>query len=546
MEITQCIENIEAIMNSENEQKPNSAVEKDTQDLNTTPDEQRKKKDSVNMFLIVCLVGILSIILPEIVKAFNRSFSNNTSMYNHTIPNISNDLYKEKKTYWIYTDSDKPLDRDSCLKHVHLVLDRVGYGETTNKSNRPWTLLWAFEFPFVRLNLQKLAPDQLVNHFPASSYISVKSILATMPSKYIPKAFTFPKDKRNFLEYAKNNPKAMFVEKNNHHRHVLLKNVSDIDLKNTTKFVQEYMQNPFLVDGHKFDIGIYVVITSVNPLRVYWYKGDAIFRYCPAKYHPFDAGNLDKYVVASDYLPTWEVPSMAHLYTALGNSMKESFDSYARSKGKDPAPMWEDIQKAIAEVFITKEHHIIDALKAYASKDNFFELFRFDFIVDEDLKVYLLEANMSPNLSSRHFPQNELLYEQVLYHTMSLTGITRRGNVHGANSGDEATAKTMVGTMKNIAVFGDVCSTKCKDSCEADLLCRLCKPCLDPSFKKDLLAAYNEHMDRGDYRRLVPPALEPNQDVYELELELTDLTPQNRLLYLWYQGKCNQDPTWCI
>lgn len=60
-----------------------------------------------------------------------------------------------------------------------------------------------------------------------------------------------------------------------------------------------------------------------------------IFRYCPAKYYPFDPKNLDKYVVADDYLPTWEVPSLAHSYTALGYSMKDSFDIYARSKVSD-------------------------------------------------------------------------------------------------------------------------------------------------------------------------------------------------------------------
>ncbi|XP_026741588.1 tubulin polyglutamylase TTLL7 isoform X2 [Trichoplusia ni] len=518
------------------ERKKRSSVEKYKQDLSTIPDKQGNQKVT-NTFLISLIVGVaLAIILPEILKAFSRSVSNLST----------SSEFKEKRTYWVYTEGDKPLDGNSCLKHVHLVLDRIGYRETTNKSNdSPWILLWAFEFPFNILNLRNLKPDQLVNHFPGSSYISLKSVLATTPSKYIPQAFRFPSEKQKFIEYAKNNPKAMFLEKNIYHRGVVLKNVSDINLGNKTNFVQEYMQKPFLVDGHKFDIGVYVVITSVNPLRVYWYKGDAIFRYCPAKYYPFDPHNLDKYVVASDYLPTWEVPSMAHLYSALGNSMKESFDSYARSKGKDPAPVWEEIQKALAEVFIRKEHHIIATLKPYASKNNFFELFRFDFIIDEDFKVYLLEANMSPNLSSNHFPQNELLYEQVLYHTFSLTGVTRRGNVHGANSGDAATAKTMIATMKNIAVFSDVCSSKCMETCEADILCKLCKPCLEPSFKQDLLAAYNEHMDRGDYRRLLPTPMVPNKDINIVKSELKGLRINHQLLHLWYQGKCNQDPTWC-
>lgn len=31
-------------------------------------------------------------------------------------------------------------------------------------------------------------------------------------------------------------------------------------------------------------------------------------------------------------------------------------------QGKDPAKMWSDVQQAIAEIFIMKEHHIVDAV----------------------------------------------------------------------------------------------------------------------------------------------------------------------------------------
>lgn len=53
-------------------------------------------------------------------------------------------------------------------------------------------------------------------------------------------------------------------------------------------------------------------------------------------------------------------------------------------------------------------------------------MMRFDFVVDEDLNVFLLEANMSPNLSSAHYPPNQLLYEQVLYNMMGLLGLGER------------------------------------------------------------------------------------------------------------------------
>lgn len=50
-------------------------------------------------------------------------------------------------------------------------------------------------------------------------------------------------------------------------------------------------------------------------------------------------------------------------------------------------------------------------------------MMRFDLVIDDNENVYLLEANMSPNLSSAHFLQNTLLYEQVIYNLLNLVGV---------------------------------------------------------------------------------------------------------------------------
>lgn len=106
--------------------------------------------------------------------------------------------------------------------------------------------------------------------------------------------------------------------------------------------------------------------------------------------------------------------------------MRDSLNAYLRSKNKDPSVIWEQIEDSIRIVMLAREPKIVEAVGRYPSKDNFFEMMRFDYVVDEDLKVYLMEANMSPNLSSAHFPKNKLLFQQVIYNMFGLVGIAER------------------------------------------------------------------------------------------------------------------------
>ncbi|ENN78250.1 hypothetical protein HUJ04_004358 [Dendroctonus ponderosae] len=445
---------------------------------------------------------------------------------------------ESSKTFWVYGKNSE----GGHLKEVYTVLERLGYQKTQNPGG-DWDLLWAHDYPFraLQAQLSHLKPHQKVNHFPGCGYITNKVDLATSGLRYIPPAFKLPQDKEKLLQFAKMNPNKTFVQKNNDHRNIKIEQLSNIDLDKSGSFVQEFVDKPLLLSGHKFDIGIYTVVTSIDPLRVYIYNGEALLRFCPTKYYPFDPANLDKYVVGDDYLPIWEVPAVDYYYNQLGFGMRESLNAYLRSQGRDPSVIWTQIEDSIRTVLIAKEPLIADVLKRFRHKRNFFEMMRFDFVIDEELNIYLLEANMSPNLSSSHFPPNRLLYQQLLYNVLGLVGVGQRihKNTLEVRSKEE---ELMIVSEKQLATYPEKCNSPlCRSSCVSPD-CQLCKPCLSPETKRYLIEAFKEHLHRGDCKRIFPPvetrdeALKAVEDSYSAE---------NQLHYSWFKGKCLLDSTWC-
>lgn len=64
--------------------------------------------------------------------------------------------------------------------------------------------------------------------------------------------------------------------------------------------MSEYISNPLLINGLKFDLRIYVALTSVNPLRFYIYE-DGLVRFATEKFTLSKEKMSNKFVHLTNY-----------------------------------------------------------------------------------------------------------------------------------------------------------------------------------------------------------------------------------------------------
>ncbi|KAI9345289.1 tubulin-tyrosine ligase family-domain-containing protein [Obelidium mucronatum] len=166
---------------------------------------------------------------------------------------------------------------------------------------------------------------------------------------------------------------------------------SDADIPEAY-IVQRYIENPYLIGGKKFDLRIYVLVTSYSPLVVHIHRNG----FCRFSNHQF----------------TMNVKDISNLYIHATNvAIQKHSPNYDSDKGckwllrnLKTFLISKHGAQAVNTLFTDMEALVVRSLlsvqKVMIHDKHCFELYGYDILIDTNLKPWLLEVNASPSLTA--------------------------------------------------------------------------------------------------------------------------------------------------
>lgn len=168
--------------------------------------------------------------------------------------------------------------------------------------------------------------------------------------------------------------------------------------------VQQYLSRPKLIGGAKFDLRLYVLVTSFNPLKIYIYP-EGLVRFASVKYNDDINYLSDRFM----HLTNYSINKASATYTrndcvdsCTGHKWTlRTLWSYLEREHVNVSKLWASMKDIVVKTMIAGESCINTLTTAnVSSRYCCYELFGVDILLDENLKPWLLEVNISPSLHS--------------------------------------------------------------------------------------------------------------------------------------------------
>uniref|UniRef100_A0A0N5B6D9 Tubulin--tyrosine ligase-like protein 5 n=1 Tax=Strongyloides papillosus TaxID=174720 RepID=A0A0N5B6D9_STREA len=305
-------------------------------------------------------------------------------------------------------------------------------------SNTKVNILWS-RVHIRPLQLRNLQPWQKVNHFPKSFELTRKDRMSEnlLKSKYthgsayniFPKTFIFPRDMEKLKEDMNENPGYMYIVKppaSSRGRGIHI--ISDVNEINSDEnlVISRYINKPYLINGLKFDLRFYVLITSFYPLICYLYE-DGLTRFASEKYSNDVESIKQPFVHLTNYSLNKDNAAFQKNNGQEGQGHKWTISAMLRHlknvDGVDTDLLMARIEDLIIKSLLSVQSVISAAARSVLyHPQNCFELLGYDIMIDENLKPWLIEINLTPSLKCDS-PLDTGLKSKLIIDTLNIASL---------------------------------------------------------------------------------------------------------------------------
>lgn len=273
-----------------------------------------------------------------------------------------------------------------------------------------WDTCWYTGMPDGDV-FEKLEATKSINHIPGNNGLTVKNYLyetlsnaqsrlagkvAQARMDYFPQVYSMPEDYHKLQQCAAQNPgKKWILKPKNLSRGRGIKVVQDIaDIPLKPKWmVQAYIDNPHVMNERKYVLRLYVLVTSVEPLRVYLHR-EGFAKLASEPYNIKDPHNPFSHLTNPDINATNTDSDAPVVFVGL-----TEYRQWLRDGGHDDVALFAKIHDLVTlTVIAVREHMRKRVAEVDASTRGCYELLGVDCLVDEQLKPWILECNLSPSL----------------------------------------------------------------------------------------------------------------------------------------------------
>jgi hypothetical protein len=230
---------------------------------------------------------------------------------------------------------------------------------------------------------------------------------------FIPKTWILPLDLADLVAYSKSfkKPPCLIAKPDRGCQGkgiFLLRDPTLLSVTDTV--VQSYISNPCLLDGLKFDLRVYVLVTSVEPLRIFVYQ-EGLGRFATQEYKSPNKSNLSN---AFMHLTNYAINKHSMSFssdneTGSKRSLQYVLHQLEKERGCNKEELWSSICDCIIKTITLVQPQLGKVAKSWFPKDpktsmydkssQCFEILGFDILLDSQLKPWVLEVNHSPSFT---------------------------------------------------------------------------------------------------------------------------------------------------